>query len=63
MKMSNNYIRKFKKKNKTPLHIAIENNAKDIGELLISKGAIINAKDMKFKNVIIIFFIRIIYKR
>jgi len=32
--------------NKTPLHIAAENNSIDIGTLLISKGANINVIDI-----------------
>ena len=32
------------KKNYTPLHIVVWKNSKEIGELLISKGADINAK-------------------
>ena len=31
--------------NKTPLHYAIEYNSKEMEEMLISKGANINAKD------------------
>ena len=34
------------KNNKTPLHIAVQNDSIKIGELLISKGADINAKDI-----------------
>ena len=36
----------FNMKNMTPLHIAAEKNYKEIGEILISKGADINAKDI-----------------
>ena len=32
--------------NKTPLDIAVERNSNKIGELLISKGADINAEDI-----------------
>ena len=42
---------------KTPLHIAAYNNSKEIGELLISKGADINAKDIIYLNIIIFIFI------
>ena len=35
--------------NKTPLHIALENKLDKIGELLISKGADINAKDIIYQ--------------
>ena len=37
--------------NTTPLHVAAENNAKEMGELLISKGADINAKDINYQNI------------
>ena len=37
---------KWKKKNKTPLHYAAENNAKDIFEQLTSNGADTNVKDI-----------------
>ena len=43
------------KKNKTPLHIAAENNSKEIGELLISKGADINAIAIIYLNILILF--------
>ena len=38
--------RNLNKNKKTPLHIALENKLDKIGELLISKGADINAKDI-----------------
>ena len=46
----------------TPLHIAGKKNSKEIGELLISKGADINAKDLLYLNIILIilFLINII---
>ena len=51
----------LKKKNSTPLHCAAENNSKEIGELLISKGADINAIDIIYLIItIILFFINII---
>ena len=37
---------KLNQKNKTPFHYAVEKNSKDIGEILISKGANISAKDI-----------------
>ena len=43
------------KKNDTPLHIAAENNSKEIGELLISKGADINAVDVFYIHIKIYF--------
>ena len=48
------------KKNETPLHIAAENNSKEIGELLISKGADINAKDINYQTILILFLINLI---
>ena len=47
-------------KNETPLHYAAKKNSKEIGELLISKGADINARDSIYLNIIIEFFIKII---
>ena len=47
-------------KDQTPLHIALENNSKEIGKLLISKGADINAKDIIYLNMIILFLIKIL---
>ena len=44
----------------TPLHIAGKKNSKEIGELLISKGADINAKAIIYLNIIILFLINII---
>ena len=41
-------------KNQTPLHYAAENNLKEIGKLLISKGADINSEDIflnSYKNI------------
>ena len=43
-----------------PLHYAAENNSKEIGELLISKGTDINAKAIIYLNLIILFLIKII---
>ena len=39
--------------NNTLLHYVVENNSKEIGELLISKGANINAKNIIFQYSII----------
>ena len=50
-------------KNRTPLHIAAENNLKEIVELLISKGANIYAIDIIYRNLIVLFFINIISKK
>ena len=43
--------------NRTPLHSAACNNSVEIGELLISKGADINAKDITFLYIEIIIWI------
>ena len=58
--LETNKQRKLNKKNETPLHIAAENNSKAIGEILISKGADINAKDIIYLNIILLFLIKII---
>ena len=43
--------RKLNKNNETLLHISAENDSIKIGELLISKGADINAKDIIFQII------------
>ena len=40
--------------------MAVFNNSKEIGELLITKGADINAKAIIYQIIIIIFLIKII---
>ena len=44
--------RNLNKNNQTPLHIAAENDCIKIGELLISKGADINAKNIIYQITI-----------
>ena len=44
--------RNLNKNNKTPLHYAAYNDSNKIGEILISKGADINAKDIIYQNII-----------
>ena len=44
--------------NKSPLYIALVNNFKEIGEILILKGADINAKDIIYLNIKILFLIK-----
>ena len=46
MKIISNIKRKFDYNNRTPLHYATENNSKDIGDLLLIKGADINVIDI-----------------
>ena len=46
--------------NKTPLHIAAYSHSKDVGELLILRGADINAKDFYYENKKISFLSKII---
>ena len=55
--------RKFNNKNKTPLHYAVQKNLKEISELLITKGADINAKDINYQNIILLFLINIILNK
>ena len=43
------------KKNQTPLHYAAQNKSKEMLEILISKGAAINAKAIIYLNILIIF--------
>ena len=50
----------LKTKNKAPLHYAVQNDSKDIMEILLSKGADINAKDIIYINIIKLFLIKII---
>ena len=38
--------RNLNKNNRTPLHIALKNKSDKIGEIFISKGADINAKNI-----------------
>ena len=40
------------KNNKTPLHLAARNHPDKIGEILISAGADINAKNIIYQNII-----------
>ena len=40
---------------KTPLHVATEKYSKDIVELLISKGADINAIDIDYRTIQLLF--------
>ena len=46
---------------KAPIHYAAEFNSKEVGELLIAKGADVNVKDIIYQNIkIILFLINII---
>ena len=47
----------------TPLHYAAQFNSKEIKEVLISKGADINAFEIIYLNIIILFSIKIIYNK
>ena len=48
-------LREFNKKNKTMLHYAAKGNSSWIGEILISKGLDINAKDIHSPKLILLF--------
>ena len=45
-------------KNKIPIQYSLMNNSKEMLELLISKGADINSKDINYQNIIILFLIK-----
>ena len=49
--------------NLTPLHFAAGNNSREIGEVLMSKGADRNAKNIIYLNIIILFLINIILNK
>ena len=51
LKIIFNQARQLNPKNFTPLHFAAEFNLKEMIELLISKGAKINTKDISYKNL------------
>ena len=57
--------RNLNKNNQTPLHYAAEKDSIKIAELLISKGADINAKDIIYLiiKLIILFSINIIFNK
>ena len=42
----------------TPLHYAVKNNSKEVGELLILKGADINVKDIIDLNKFQLFWMK-----
>ena len=44
----------------TPLHYTARNNSKEMGEVLISKGADINAKNENYQKIEILVLINII---
>ena len=46
-----NQSKKLNQKNYTPLHWAVLHNSNEMIELLISKGADINAKDIIYLNI------------
>ena len=55
--------RHLNKKNGVPLHIAAFTDSVKIGELLIAKGADINAIDIIDQNIKILFLIKIILNK
>ena len=55
--------RKFNKTNRTPLHYAAENNSVEIGDILISKGADVNAKDIIYQVLKILLINNIVLNR
>ena len=53
-------IRESNHKNETPLHYAAYYNSKEIVEILISEGAYINAKDIIYQILNILFLMNLI---
>ena len=53
MKVLKSFKRKLNEKNKTSLHYAANYNKKEILEILISKGADVNAKDILYMKITI----------
>ena len=60
IKIIENKWRKYNNLNRTPLHYAIKNNSKEILEVLISKGADVNEKDIIYQIIMLLFLIKII---
>ena len=58
-----NKERNLNKNNQTPLHHAAEKDSDKMGEILISKGADINAKDIIHQNIIVLLLIIINQKK
>ena len=52
-----NKKRRLNNQNLTPLHYAISRNLSLFGKVLISRGADINAKDIIYLNIKILFLI------
>ena len=48
--------RNLNKNNKTPLHWAAQKDSIKMGELLISKGADINARDIIHQNMVLLYY-------
>ena len=55
IKKIENKLRKLNTKKNSPLHLALKNNLKEIGKILISKGADVNAKNINSLNMNILF--------
>ena len=55
--------RNLNKNNETPLHTALRNKSDKMGELLISKGADINARDIIHQNINVSFLIIVNHKK
>ena len=49
--------------NKTPLHFAAFYISKEMFKILISKGANVNAKDSIYHHIILLFLIKILWKK
>ena len=53
-----NPLRKLSHKNQTPLHVAAKQNLRTIFDLLITRGADINEKDIIYQFLIVFFELR-----
>ena len=63
IKIIYNRWKKLNNKNQTAIHLAAEKNSKDMVELLISKGADFNGKDIIYQIMITLFLMKIIENR
>ena len=56
IKVKKNLTKKFYKKKNTPLHIAAEQNSVEVADVLISKGANIDALTINYLKMILLWY-------